>query len=91
MGNVFGYKRLVVIGLWWYSLWFLVSGLAVYSFPLIPREALNRDTAFILGCIAGARGTFGIWIYYIWQTFEVVRGASPLLASAWKTPVIVLG
>lgn len=31
MGNVFGYKRLVVIGLGWYSLWSLVSGLAIYS------------------------------------------------------------
>jgi MFS family permease len=31
MGDVFGYKRLVIIGLFWYSLWSLVSGLAIYS------------------------------------------------------------
>ncbi|KAL4901593.1 hypothetical protein BDW74DRAFT_71365 [Aspergillus multicolor] len=63
----------------------------VSTFPLIPREAFNRDTAFILGCIACAWGTFGVWIYYIWQDFEVVRGLPPLLTCAWKTPVTIMG
>ncbi|KAL3431613.1 MFS general substrate transporter [Aspergillus tetrazonus] len=63
----------------------------VSQFPLIPREAFNLDTAFILGCIACAWGTFGIWIYYIWQYFEVVRELPPLLACAWKTPVTITG
>lgn len=63
----------------------------VSTYPLIPREAFNHDTAFILGCIACAWGTFGIWIYYIWQYFEVVRELPPLLACAWKSPVTLMG
>ncbi|KAI9375093.1 MFS general substrate transporter [Aspergillus egyptiacus] len=63
----------------------------VSSFPLIPREVFNHDTAFILACIACAWGTFGIWIYYIWQYFEIVRDLSPLLACAWKSPVTIMG
>ncbi|KAL4767459.1 MFS general substrate transporter [Aspergillus nidulans var. acristatus] len=63
----------------------------VSTYPLIPREAFNHDTAFLLGCIACAWGTFGIWIYYIWQYFEVVRELPPLLACAWKSPVTLMG
>ncbi|KAL4915396.1 MFS general substrate transporter [Aspergillus aurantiobrunneus] len=63
----------------------------ISTFPLVPREAFSHDTAFILGCIACSWGNFGIWLYYIWQEFEVVRGASPLLSCAWKSPVTVMG
>lgn len=31
LGDVFGYKRMFIIGLSWFSLWSLVSGLSVYS------------------------------------------------------------
>ncbi|KAF4309795.1 hypothetical protein GTA08_BOTSDO01838 [Botryosphaeria dothidea] len=56
--------------------------------PLIPLEAINVDVAFVLSCLACAWGYFGIWIYYIWQQFEVFHGLSPLHASAWKIPMV---
>jgi hypothetical protein len=70
---------------------FVYIEMHVSTYPLIPREAFNHDTAFILGCIACAWGTFGIWIYYIWQYFEVVCELPPLLACAWKSPVTLMG
>jgi MFS family permease len=70
---------------------FFYIELHVSSNPLIPFDALNGDTAFVLGIMACGWGSFGIWVYYLWQQLEVLRGASPLLASAYLTPLILSG
>jgi len=31
MGDLFGYKRMLLIGFSWFSLWSIIAGLAVYS------------------------------------------------------------
>ena len=59
--------------------------------PLIPFHALSSDVAFVLGCVACGWGCFGIWVFYTWQFFEVLRDASPLLASAWFSPIAISG
>ena len=59
--------------------------------PLIPFDALSSDVAFVLGCIACGWSCFGIWVYYTWQFWEVLRGASPLLACAWLSPIAISG
>jgi MFS family permease len=59
--------------------------------PLIPMEALNTGVAFVLAAVGCGWGCFGIYIYYIWQFYEVIRGASPLLATAWHSPIFVSG
>lgn len=61
------------------------------SSPLIPFDALSADVAFVLGCIACGWGCFGIWVYYIWTFAEVLKGATPLQASAWICPVAISG
>lgn len=61
------------------------------SSPLIPLEDLNSDTAFVLGCIACGWASFGIWFYYIWQFSEELRGATPILTSAWLSPSCISG
>jgi len=70
---------------------FFYIELHVASNPLIPFDALTSDTAFVIGCMACGWGCFGIWIFYLWQQLEVLRGASPLLASAYLTPVVISG
>jgi MFS family permease len=70
---------------------FFYIELHVSSNPLIPFDALNSDTAFVIACMACGWGCFGIWIFYLWQQLEVLRGASPLLASAYLTPLIISG
>lgn len=70
---------------------FFYIEIKVSSSPLIPFEALSVDVAFVLGCVACGWGCFGIWVYYIWTFAEVLKGASPLLTSAWISPVAVSG
>lgn len=59
--------------------------------PLIPFDALTGTVAYVLGCVACGWASFGIFIYYIWQFFEELRGASPLQGSAWVTPLAPMG
>lgn len=59
--------------------------------PLIPLEAINSGVVFVLAAVFCGWGCFGIYIYYIWGFYEVLRGASPLLATAMHSPIIVSG
>ncbi|KAI0976127.1 major facilitator superfamily transporter [Xylaria arbuscula] len=59
--------------------------------PLIPLEALNMGVGFVLAAVGCGWGCFGIYIFYIWEFYEVLRGASPLLATAWHSPIFVSG
>lgn len=59
--------------------------------PLIPLEALNVGVGFVLSAVGCGWGCFGIYIFYIWEFYEVLRGASPLLATAWHSPIFVSG
>nr|POE46226.1 drug resistance protein [Quercus suber] len=70
---------------------FFYLELRVSPDPLIPFSVLNSTNAFVLGCIACGWANFGVWIYYLWQILEVLRGASPLLVSAYLSPLVVAG
>ena len=70
---------------------FFYIELRVAKSPLIPFDALSTDVAFVLACVACGWSCFGIWVYYIWQFYEQLRGGSPLLAAAWTAPVTISG
>ena len=70
---------------------FFYIELRVATSPLIPFDALSTDVAFVLGCVACGWSCFGIWVYYIWQFYEQLRGASPLHTAAWTVPVAISG
>ncbi|PSR76832.1 major facilitator superfamily domain-containing protein [Coniella lustricola] len=59
--------------------------------PLVPFAALSSDVAFVLAAVACGWGSFGIWIWYSWEFLLELRAASPLLACAWFSPVVVSG
>lgn len=59
--------------------------------PLIPFHALNLDVSFILGCMACGWASFGIWIYYLYQFFETIRGQTSLAAAAQIVPASISG
>lgn len=80
----------LIIGILLVPVFFYIE-LRIAPAPLIPFDALSTDVAFVLGCVACGWGCFGIWIYYTWNYVELLRGASPLLASAWICPVAVSG
>ncbi|KAJ5730664.1 uncharacterized protein N7483_005172 [Penicillium malachiteum] len=50
--------------------------------PLLPGSVFTGDLAWVLGCIAAGWSSFGIIIYYFYQFMEVIKGDSPLLATA---------
>ncbi|RMZ85861.1 hypothetical protein DV737_g447, partial [Chaetothyriales sp. CBS 132003] len=59
--------------------------------PLLPFDVLNRKVGAVLVCIACGWGSFGIWIFYVFQFFEHIKGASPLLTTAWLSPTAITG
>lgn len=80
----------LILGILIIPLFFYIE-LRLATSPLIPFHALSSDVAFVLGCVACGWSCFGIWVFYIWQFFEVSREGSPLLASAWVSPVAISG
>lgn len=80
----------LIIGLALVPAFFYIE-LRVSSHPLIPFHALSTNVLFVLGCIACGWSCFGIWVYYTWQFFQQIRGASPLLTAAWMSPVAASG
>ncbi|PYI18590.1 MFS general substrate transporter [Aspergillus violaceofuscus CBS 115571] len=71
---------LLIVGFVLFGIFVFVEGSA--SCPLIPRSVLTGDLAWVLGCIAAGWSSFGIVIYYFYQFMEVIKGDSPLLATA---------
>ncbi|KAG4439889.1 Low affinity NH4+ transporter [Cadophora sp. M221] len=80
---------LLILGFVFLALFAWVESRA--SHPLLPKEALTRDTAFVLGCMAAGWSSFGIWVFYGWQFLEELRGTSPLLTSAQFVPCAFSG
>jgi MFS family permease len=76
---------LLIVGFVFVAVFALVESKA--TFPLIPTDSLTTDTAFVLGCIAAGWSSFGIWVFYLWQFLEEIRGQSPLLTTAQFVPV----
>ncbi|KAF2107589.1 major facilitator superfamily-domain-containing protein [Lophiotrema nucula] len=81
---------LLIIGILLFPVFFWIE-LRVATKPLIPFDALSTDVLFVLGCVACGWASFGIWLYYIFQFLEILRGHSPLLTIAQMTPVAVSG
>jgi MFS family permease len=81
---------LLIIGILVVLVFFYIE-LRVSQYPLIPFDALTADVSFVLGAVACGWACFGIWFYYTWSFFLNLRHASPLLASAWISPVCPSG
>ncbi|EGP85520.1 unnamed protein product [Zymoseptoria tritici ST99CH_1A5] len=59
--------------------------------PLLPLEVFTSSNGFVLACVACGWANFGIWVFYLWQILEVLRGVSPLLGSAYLAPLTISG
>jgi MFS family permease len=81
---------LMILGILLVPVFFYIE-LRVSPSPLIAFDALSPDVGFVLACIACGWSCFGIYVFYIWQFFVEIRGASPLLGAAWLSPVAVSG
>ncbi len=81
---------LMLIGILLVPVFFYIE-LRVSPSPLIAFDALSVDVGFVLACIACGWASFGIWVFYLWQFLEELRGTSPLLGAAMISPVAVSG
>ncbi|RDW91115.1 hypothetical protein BP5796_02280 [Coleophoma crateriformis] len=61
------------------------------QFPLLPSDVFTAKTGFVLACIATGWASFGVWIFYLFQITEELRGFSPILASGGFAPAAVSG
>ncbi|KAI1323638.1 major facilitator superfamily transporter [Xylariaceae sp. FL0255] len=59
--------------------------------PLLPFDIINGVVAFVLGVVACGWASFGIWVLYLIQILEEVRGLSPVLTTGWLSPLPVVG
>jgi len=80
----------LILGLLLVPVFFLIE-IRTAKFPLLPFDAINSDVGFVLACVSCGWACFGIWIYYTWQFFQEIRGASPLLTSAYFVPSAISG
>ena len=65
---------------------------AVVEQPIMPLSIWSVEGfPGVLACIALGWSSFGIFIYYIVQFIQVIRGASALLTTAMLSPVIISG
>jgi MFS family permease len=81
---------LMIIGILLAPVFFYIE-LRISPSPLIAFDALSPDVGFVLACVACGWSCFGIYVFYIWQFFVELRGASPLLGAAWISPVAISG
>ncbi|KAK0542716.1 hypothetical protein OC846_006485 [Tilletia horrida] len=93
-GGVLGWQSpqtyiLLIIG-------FLLGGAFVASSfyleqPLVPRDVWTAENALVLGCVSLGWSSFGIWSFYSYRIWQVVRGKSVLLSVAYMSPVSITG
>ncbi|KAI0436856.1 major facilitator superfamily transporter [Xylaria telfairii] len=59
--------------------------------PLVPSSTLSWEVFWILVAIGSGWSCFGIWLFYGWQFVERLRSASPLMTTAYFTPILAVG
>ena len=59
--------------------------------PLVPLDALSGNVGLLLGCVGLGWASFGIWLFYLWQMWEVLRKLTPLNAAAQMVPDVFAG
>ncbi|SCU93366.1 LADA_0G02696g1_1 [Lachancea dasiensis] len=80
---------LLIVGILFLVLFAFIESRAEY--PLVPLQALSRDSIFVLACVGTGWSSFGIWLFYLWRFLQGLRGVTPLLASAQVAPVAISG
>ena len=59
--------------------------------PLVPFKIFRGEVGFVPASVGFGWASFGIWLYYVWQLFLLVRHHTPLEAAAHFFPILPLG
>ncbi|CAK7213987.1 hypothetical protein SCUCBS95973_001987 [Sporothrix curviconia] len=81
---------LLILGLFFVAAFLYVEAFQA-AYPLVPLAAMRSTTNFVLACTATGWGCFSVWVYYVVQMLENLRGWSPLMTSAAFAPAPVTG
>jgi MFS family permease len=83
-----------------YVLVFLILGLLLLGgflfieprvgHPILPYHTFSGSTSFVLACLVGGWGSFGVWVFYYYQQMTL-EGANGLLITARASPVCFAG
>lgn len=79
---------LLVVGILFFAAFVFVK-VHVAQQPLVPIKMLSKEAAFALSIIACGGGSFGIWVYYLWQLIENLRHHNSLPMAAQQIPVAI--
>ncbi|KZP18120.1 MFS general substrate transporter, partial [Athelia psychrophila] len=80
---------LLIVGFCFMGLFFWIELHARH--PLIPIKSLSTEIVLVLGAVAAGWASFGIWLFYLYQMWEVLRGQTPLASAAQISPVALAG
>lgn len=81
---------ILIVGFVFMAAFFYLE-LRVSEFPLVPLKKISGKSGFVLGCIAAGWGSFGIWVFYLWNFCLELRKQTPILTAAQVVPTSVSG
>ncbi|CAM1503684.1 Fc.00g012750.m01.CDS01 [Cosmosporella sp. VM-42] len=59
--------------------------------PLVPFRRMQASAGIVLGCTTVGWAAFGVWLWYLVQFLEALRGWTALLLSAGFIPLLISG
>ncbi|PFH55108.1 hypothetical protein XA68_10699 [Ophiocordyceps unilateralis] len=59
--------------------------------PLLPLDVLSVEVGFVLAAVLCGWASFGVWTLYLVQTLQDARQLSPLMLTAYFSPVAIAG
>ncbi|CAN6674980.1 low affinity ammonium transporter [Trichomonascus vanleenenianus] len=81
---------LLIIGMLFFAA-FVYIELRVAEQPLVPLTVFNARIGSALAIVVCGWATFGMWIFYLSQILEVLKGDTPILMIAKFSPVTLSG
>lgn len=80
----------LILGLVLFAAFIMVES-RLSAVPLLPFDAINAEVAFVLAAVMCGWATFGVWTLYLVQVLQDIRQLSPLLTTAWFSPITISG
>jgi len=69
---------------------FVYSSFALAN-PLLPPDVWTTANALVLGCVAFGWASFGLWSFYAYRIWLVIRERTVLTSVAYMSPVSITG
>ncbi|KAI9739585.1 MAG: hypothetical protein M1834_006303 [Cirrosporium novae-zelandiae] len=81
---------LLIVGFLFLGL-FMYFELRLAHAPLLPPEVFTPTVGYVLACVACGWATFGIWVFYLVQFIQQIRGYNALSSALQLVPASPAG